>query len=1360
MCASSSARSTVPRDTAPVPATPCTGCLRTLERAVELHRGDLLSGFELRDSAEFDTWLMVRNEGLRSGLTSALERLASGYASSGRHAEALGYAQRWSALDPTDEAAHRMLMRLHAWSGHPASALRQYALCERILRAEGGDAPQAETAELCDAIRQGRLEPDAAARRHTPAPAATPEVRVVTAVVVRGAATALGRRLEALLESHGGMVVHRSDRDVAAVFGVKESHEDDPDRALLAARAAGRNVSVGVDTGACLVQGNHARGGPIDGARRLCRQARRGRTLVGERTRLAARGTGRRTASSARDCRLVGRQEEIARLRRAVSATASGKGWAVCLIGEAGLGKSRLIREIRGASPAGVDWLAGGCQELGTGTAYWPFLGMLREWMGVRLGQAPRAAGRRLRAELHGLLAGGHIGAEACDELGPVLGELLSVRCGTDWDGHLVHASPEELRHRRSAALVDLVSALARRRPLVLVLEDLHWSDSLSLDVLHALLPIVRQAPLCLVLSFRPDTLERADGVPHAASGACGARFTEVRLGPLGVDESTELARALGRGSMERATEELVLSQCEGNPLYIQEVVRSARATSAGDLPETLQGVVQARMDRLEPEQKRLLRTAAVAGHRFSEALLQSLGEPVPRVTGFVHVEQESPPREYAFDHELIRSAIYASVPAEERRAEHFRIGAALEELYRRNLAPHCAELAHHFDAGGSRAKAAQYLVAAGEEAARAYLWDESNADFLRALERTSSVRRDPAVEPEIADFRLRALAGLGKWYAGRDVDSVEYSTAASRYLIEALRIGRRIGLPSERLAVLFYWLGKSYTHYRPDLMDRVGRQGQRLLGQDPDSAESLLMEWLVVYSRMDRGDREAVRALATVEPDTVRRLPYSPEIVTVLVHVVWGHTRLKNTVDATAIADMTEARARAQHDSFSLAMMITSRGRHVLAPAGDIEGAVRCVEQATQLHRGCGSAFMEKRGHQMLAEYALRCGRTQEVHRQIESGREAACRGGITADTSAELWYGAASSLRLGDWNGAIGGLRRLAVIQARWYRAHGQSPARGSLGVCAETWMLLARAYDGAGEREKALRSYRRAAEALASRPYSAWFDLSWVVTQPAMAPAVLSAALAGIERTGSRRAASALCRRLARTWTTPVGFRLPRLLPEPATPVFVGRHLPCPASLLGRRSPWRWIDPFEDSERSIAQGMVMRARCGRGLYSLNESAPRLVVSAPGDVAIQAACEPADARTPTVGGIVLWRDRFNYLALHWGLCGTGTVLFHGWVDNEFVVVGRGWTREAHVTVRLEREAGTVRALYSSDGVAWLSVGASPFPIPGPVDVGLFVDAMFLWEVVAGDLSRGSAVRFTGIEVTAARGGARRHVA
>lgn len=434
---------------------------------------------------------------------------------------------------------------------------------------------------------------------------------------------------------------------------------------------------------------------------------------------------------------LVGRSPELAVLQSQVELARQGAGQVVFVSGEAGLGKSRLMLELR-RCVGDVRWLEGHCVSYGRNSPYLPLVDLLKGVFGI--GEGDDDAGIISRVDR--VVAGWQ---EQAQKRAPYLKFLLSVDPG---DPAVVTMDPQERRIEIFEALGVMLVEESSRRALVVMVEDLHWADQMSQEALAALIAVVPSTPVLLVLTHRP-TYSRPAGA-----------FTVVELERLGEEESISLTRGvLGVEALAPDVQGLITAKAEGNPFYIEEVskalVEAGVVTRANgsyqlqrpleqiNIPGTIQEVILSRIDRLEHDAKRAMQLASVIGREFTARLLDRISDleaKLPEVLGqlnaleFIYEKAFFPELVYMFKHALTHDVAYATLLAERRRALHRLVGAAVEELYPDRLAEHFESLAYHFSEGQDWEKALDYLEKAGDKAAGAYANQDAIGFYGRAM--------------------------------------------------------------------------------------------------------------------------------------------------------------------------------------------------------------------------------------------------------------------------------------------------------------------------------------------------------------------------------------------------------------------------------------------------------------------------------------------------------------------------------------------------------------------------------------------------------------------------------------------------
>jgi len=457
---------------------------------------------------------------------------------------------------------------------------------------------------------------------------------------------------------------------------------------------------------------------------------------------------------------LVGRDAEFRALWEALERLQAGIGGIVTVVGEAGIGKSRLVAELRkAAAPLGVRWVEGRCLSYGESMAYRPWVDMLHGLLGEPAQGAPdivRGALRRLIERL----CPDHV-----DEVYPYLGRMMSLPLEEQVEARLRTIGPEGLKVLTFRAVGRVVGSVARSRPLVLVCEDLHWADPTSLELVEEVLSLTDQASLLLVCAFRPYTEHGSWAVRETVARVWRHRHTDVWLEPLSAADSERLVgNLLEVEALPRPLRERILDHAEGNPFYVEEVIRSLidaeaivqdevtgywqamRSVEDIAIPDTLQGVLMARIDRLDEGARRVLRLASVIGRIFPQrALVAIAGEESELGRCLSTLQREEmirerrrvPELEYIFKHHLTQQAAYNGLLRRERRRLHRQVAEVLEELFPNRIDEQLGLLAHHWEQAGEGNRAIEYLRRAGEQAASQFAGAEAVDYFSRALDLT-----------------------------------------------------------------------------------------------------------------------------------------------------------------------------------------------------------------------------------------------------------------------------------------------------------------------------------------------------------------------------------------------------------------------------------------------------------------------------------------------------------------------------------------------------------------------------------------------------------------------------------------------
>ena len=462
-----------------------------------------------------------------------------------------------------------------------------------------------------------------------------------------------------------------------------------------------------------------------------------------------------------RDAAFVGRQHNLELLEGHLASALDGHGQAVGLVGEAGIGKSRLVAEFRRRlRDAPVSYREGACVSYGGAIPYLPILDVLRQHCGV----TEVDSAETIRDKVGRTLAATDMDPGSA----PYLLHLLGIREGSET---LATISPEAIKLRTLDILRQIVLNRSRRHPIVFVVEDLHWVDPPSEELLTSLVDNVASAPILLLATYRPG---------YRPPWLDRSYATQIALSPLSPDDSLAVVHSVLQRDMPETLTRAILDKADGNPFFLEELCRAVE--EQGDLaalstvPDTIQDVLLARIQRLPPAARKLLQAAAVIGREVSTRLLEAVWdepEPIsavlPLLTSVELLYPRSGDREavYVFKHTLTQEVAYETLEPAHRRAMHAAAGRALEHFYEGRLPEVYDRLAHHYARTDEPAKAVDYLSRFAERSARAYAHDEAVAALTEAqrhVERLPAEARDRKTI-ELALQLSLSLLPLGRTY-------------------------------------------------------------------------------------------------------------------------------------------------------------------------------------------------------------------------------------------------------------------------------------------------------------------------------------------------------------------------------------------------------------------------------------------------------------------------------------------------------------------------------------------------------------------------------------------------------------------
>lgn len=481
--------------------------------------------------------------------------------------------------------------------------------------------------------------------------------------------------------------------------------------------------------------------------------------------------------------RMVGRKQELEDLLQLTSMVQAGMGRGVLILGEPGLGKSRLIAEWKAAvekscSQQGDEtcpiWVEGHSVSYGHGLPYHLLANLLRSLAGIPIAATEPEARLALFNFTTQLLG------EDYHEVYLFLANLLSLQLDASERERITMLDPQALQSQYLIALRRLLAAQATIRPVILILEDLHWADPSSTELLNRLLAVITQSPILICVVSRPDQDSPGWRLVAALRQTLAGTLKEINLNPLNEQDSQELvSNLLEIAALPPHVRSLILQKSEGNPFFVEEVIRMlidrgairkkdetwVASAEVGTLkiPDNLQGLLLARIDRLPNDVKRTLRIAAVIGRQFSVRLLSEVVKtegmewiPGHMVTleanNHIRLAQVGPEVEYSFRHTLTREAAYTSLLKNDRRHLHMVVGEAIERLYPDRLHDFASLLGSHFLEASDDQRALKYFTIAADKALNRYASQEAENHYHTALKLTGNIQA-----------RAHLLTGLGR---------------------------------------------------------------------------------------------------------------------------------------------------------------------------------------------------------------------------------------------------------------------------------------------------------------------------------------------------------------------------------------------------------------------------------------------------------------------------------------------------------------------------------------------------------------------------------------------------------------------
>jgi tetratricopeptide (TPR) repeat protein len=500
----------------------------------------------------------------------------------------------------------------------------------------------------------------------------------------------------------------------------------------------------------------------------------------------------------------------MAALVNAFDKVKSGSGQIAGIVGEAGVGKSRLLLEMRSVLPqAEFVYLEGRCLHYGGSMPYLPILDILRSYFEIKEGDREFLIKKKMKEKILDL-------DESLKDILTPFQELLSVRVDEEAFGKL---DPKVKRERTFEAIRDLFVRVSQEKTLIIAIEDLHWIDKTTEEFLDYLIGWLANISILLILLYRPD---------YTHQWGSKSYYTQISLDQLGIESSSELIRAiLEEGEVAPELRQLILNRAAGNPLFMEEFTYTLlengsiekrneqyvlnRKPSDIQVPDTIQAIIAARIDRLEESLKRIMQVASVIGREFAFRILQTIIDMRDELKvhllnlqrlEFIYEKSLFPELEYIFKHSLTQEVAYNSLLSNRRKDIHRRIGKAIEELYAESLAEFYEVLAYHYERAEIPDKAIRYLTKAGDRARSIFANEQAIVFYQAAIDQLSKFLTGKVESPEdlckTATQLHESLGDVLEWTGqhdkARDALMSALTQAPKHDLIWQARLHRKTG--------------------------------------------------------------------------------------------------------------------------------------------------------------------------------------------------------------------------------------------------------------------------------------------------------------------------------------------------------------------------------------------------------------------------------------------------------------------------------------------------------------------------------------------------------------------------------------
>ncbi|MFS2199067.1 adenylate/guanylate cyclase domain-containing protein [Pseudomonas sp. Pseusp3] len=695
--------------------------------------------------------------------------------------------------------------------------------------------------------------------------------------------------------------------------------------------------------------------------------------------------------------RFVGRQVELDHLHQALEQSKAGHSKVVAVVGEAGVGKSRLFHEFKERSRCGCLVLETFSVSHGKAFAYFPLIELLNNYFQITVQDDERRCREKVMGKTLTLERG-------FEDLVPYLLYLLGIG---ERSSALAEMDPQIRRVRTFDAITQLLARESRNQPIELLFEDLQWLDCETEAFLVYLTDHLASSPILLLVNYRPEYQP-----VWIRAGHC----SQLRLEPLGpVEAQAMLATQLGDDPTLIPLKQLILDKTEGNPFFMEEVVqtlieeklllgeagqyRIEQTPAALHIPTTVQGVLAARIDRLPVAEKELLQTLAVIGKEFPFSLIRCICDGQDAQTDdklcnllarleaaeFIYQRPAFPEVEYSFKHALTQEVAGHSLLTERRSALHERTAQAIEALFPTRITDYCSELAHHYKLSGNVPKAVEYLHRTGQQA----LQHSAHLDAMRHLSAALELLEHLPDTPTRAHQELTLLLALGPaLMAVRGYGAPEVAATYTRALALCAQVGDD-SLFSTLLGLWSYYTLRTQYSTACELAERLLSIAQT--AQDPDllvEAHAALGQTLLFQGDLKNAHDHQERARVLYDPDRHRThsITYGMDPGYSLSFSAWSLWYLGFPNQASMRSQDALALAKKIAHPFSLAFTLSATS--ILGQFRyDVQLAEECADAAIKLSLEQGFPLYLARGNILQGWARAEQGNTDKGIAQISNG-------------------------------------------------------------------------------------------------------------------------------------------------------------------------------------------------------------------------------------------------------------------------------------------------------------------------------------------------------------------------------------